>query len=89
MNILIYFPRTVNMFDIQIWLCYDIFIEVVSMAKKKQDELEIVTGDGSELEFSAVYQHLNAVKSKPKDEKEKNKPIIIPEVKKKAEEKTE
>ena len=49
-------------------------------AEKK--EIEIVSGDGSELEFSPVFEHLNAVKPKTKDEQEKKKKIIIPEVKK-------
>ena len=45
-------------------------------------ELEIISGDGSELEFSPVFEHLNALKPKTKDEKEKKKKIIIPEIKK-------
>jgi len=56
--------------------------------KKEHDEneIEIVTGDGSDLDFSPVYEHLNALKPKTKDENEKKKEIIIPEVKKKKEE---
>lgn len=46
-------------------------------------EIEIVTGDGTDLDVSPVYNHLNVVKPKPKDENDKNKKIIIPEVKKK------
>ncbi|MGN1270971.1 MAG: hypothetical protein ACI4UX_03210 [Clostridia bacterium] len=49
--------------------------------ENENKEIEVVKGDGSELEFSPVYEHLNAAKPKPKDEKKKN--IIIPEVKKK------
>ena len=49
---------------------------------KKDEEIEVITGDGTELEFSPVYEHLTALKPKPKDEDKKNKPIIIPEVKK-------
>ena len=49
----------------------------------EQKELEIVTGDGSELNFSPVYEHLRALKPKPKEEKMKK--IIIPEVKTKKE----
>ena len=45
-------------------------------------EIEVITGDGTELDFSPVYEHLNAVKPKTKDEEEKKKKIIIPEVKK-------
>ncbi len=46
-------------------------------------EIEIVTGDGTELEFSPVFEHLNAAKPKPKTEEDKKKKIIIPEVKNK------
>ena len=45
-------------------------------------EIEVITGDGSELDFSPVYEHLNAVKPKTKDENEKKKKIIIPGLKK-------
>ena len=48
----------------------------------EKKEIEVVTGDGTELEFSPVFEHLNAVKPKPKDEKEKKKNIIIPGLKK-------
>lgn len=51
------------------------------MSDNENKQIEVVKGDGSELEFSPVYEHLNAVKPKPKNEKKKN--IIIPEVKKK------
>lgn len=50
---------------------------------EEKKEIEIVNGDGSELEVSPVFEHLNAVKPKTKDEEEKKKKIIIPEVKKK------
>lgn len=45
-------------------------------------EIEVITGDGTELDFSPVYEHLNAVKPKTKDENEKKKKIIIPGLKK-------
>ena len=45
-------------------------------------EIEVVTGDGTELDFSPVYDHLNVVKPKTKDENEKKKKIIIPGLKK-------
>ena len=45
-------------------------------------EIEVVTGDGTELDFSPVYDHLNVVKPKTKDENEKKKKIIIPGIKK-------
>ena len=48
----------------------------------EKKEIEVVTGDGTELEFSPVFEHLNAVKPKTKDEKEKKKNIIIPGLKK-------
>ena len=50
--------------------------------KDEKKEIEIVTGDGSELDVSPVYDHLNAVKPKTKKEEEKKK-IIIPKVTKK------
>ncbi|MDO5556429.1 MAG: hypothetical protein Q4G09_07550 [Clostridia bacterium] len=46
-----------------------------------EKELEIVKGDGSELDVSPVYEHLNAVKPKTKNENEKKKNFIIPKVK--------
>lgn len=49
----------------------------------EKKEIEIVAGDGTELDVSPVYEHLNAVKPKTKDENEKKKKIIIPEVKQK------
>lgn len=48
----------------------------------EKKEIEVITGDGTELELSPVYEHLNAIKPKTKDENEKKKKIIIPEVKK-------
>lgn len=53
------------------------------MSENDKKEIEIVKGDGSELDFSPVYEHLNAVKPKTKDENEKKKKIIIPGMKKK------
>lgn len=51
--------------------------------ENEKKEIEVVTGDGTNLEFSPVFEHLNVVKPKPKDENEKKKKIIIPEVKSK------
>lgn len=51
--------------------------------EKRKKNMEIVTGDGTNLEFSPVYDHLNLAKPKPKNIDEKKKKIIIPEVKKK------
>lgn len=53
--------------------------------ENEKKEIEIVSGDGSELDVSPVYEHLNAVKPKTKDENDSNKKIIIPEPTKKDE----
>ena len=45
------------------------------MSENKKD-IEIVDGDGSNLDISNVYDHLNS--SKPKCEDEKPKNIVIP-----------
>ena len=52
-----------------------------SVDEKK--EIEVVQGNGSEIEVSQVFDHLNALKPKTKSKEEKKKKIIIPEVKKK------
>lgn len=44
------------------------------MEEKK--DLKIVSGDGSNLDISPVYEHLNAVK--PKTTKDKPKNIVVP-----------
>jgi hypothetical protein len=44
-------------------------------------KIEIVNGDGKELEVSPVYEHLNIAKPKTNDEK-KGKNIIVPKEKK-------
>lgn len=49
--------------------------------ENEKKEIEVVTGDGTDLEFSPVYEHLNTVKPKPKDENDKKKKIIIPGLK--------
>ena len=46
------------------------------MDEKKK--IQVVTGDGKDLEISPVYEHLEV--EKPKDEKREN--IVIPEEKK-------
>lgn len=51
----------------------------------EKKEIEVVNGDGTDLEFSPVFEHLNAVKPKTKSEEDKKKKIIIPEVKPKKE----
>ena len=54
------------------------------MEDSNKKEIEVVTGDGSEIEISAVSEHLKALKPKSKDEKSK-KNIVIPGVKKEEE----
>lgn len=49
--------------------------------ENEKKEIEVVTGDGTNLEFSPVFEHLNVAKPKPKDENEKKKKIIIPGIK--------
>ena len=44
-------------------------------------DIEVVNGDGSELNISGVSEHLTALKPKSKDQKSKKK-IVIPENKK-------
>ena len=43
---------------------------------KKNKHIEVVTGDGKDLDISSVHTHIPA--SKPKIEEKKNKKIIIP-----------
>ena len=47
--------------------------------------IEVVSGDGSNLDISPVYEHLNESTPKSSDEKPKN--IVIPQEKPKKEEK--
>lgn len=47
---------------------------------EKPLDLEVVQGDGSDLEISKVYEHLNGTKPKMEKDKDKNKKIIIPKV---------
>lgn len=53
------------------------------MEEKKS--IEVVSGDGSNLDISPVYEHLN--ESTPKSSGEKPKNIIIPKEKSKEEKK--
>ena len=48
--------------------------------KENKKKIEIVSGDGTNLDISPVYEHIEAVKPKNKDKKPKN--IIIPGQKK-------
>ncbi len=44
-------------------------------------KIEVVSGDGTNLEISPVYEHLNV--AKPKTKEEKNKKVVVPREKKK------
>lgn len=48
--------------------------------KDNKKEIEVINGDGSNLEISPVYEHINAAKPKSKDKNPKN--IVIPGEKK-------
>ncbi len=50
----------------------------MSKAPKK---IEVVSGDGKDLEISKVSSHLNIAKPKIKDADEKKQEIVIPKVK--------
>ena len=52
----------------------------MSELKNNKKEIEVINGDGSTLNISPVYEHINAVKPKIKDKNPKN--IIIPKNKK-------
>lgn len=56
------------------------------MSENKK-EIEIINGDGSNLEISPVYDHINSVKPKSKDKNPKD--IIIPNNKKVEKKKTD
>lgn len=51
-------------------------------SQEEPNEIEIITGDDSELDISNVYEHLNLDKVRNNPDK---KNIIIPEVKKEKE----
>ena len=48
------------------------------MSEEKEDkkEIEVVSGDGSNLDISPVYEHINAAKPKSKEKKPTN--IVVP-----------
>ena len=52
----------------------------MSEEKENKKEIEVVSGDGTNLDISPVYEHINAAKPKSKDNKPKN--IIVPGQKK-------
>ena len=45
-------------------------------SKDNKKEIEVVNGDGSDLDISPVYEHINAAKPKSKDKKPTN--IVVP-----------
>ncbi len=47
-------------------------------------KIEVVSGSGKDLEISSVSTHLTIAKPRIKDEEEKKQEIVIPQVKKKA-----
>lgn len=55
--------------------------------KDEKKDLEIVSDDGSSLDISPVYDHINIVKPKSAEEKPKN--IVIPKEKKEKKKDTE
>ena len=46
-------------------------------------KIEVVSGNGNELDISDVSTHLSIAKPKTKDEDKKKQEIVIPQVKKK------
>jgi len=48
--------------------------------KESKKEIEVVNGDGSNLDISPVYEHIDAAKPKSRDKKPKN--IVVPGQKK-------
>jgi len=45
-------------------------------------KIEVITGDGTDLEISEVFTHLSALKPKTKSEDKKKQKIVIPQSKK-------
>ena len=50
-------------------------------------KIEVVSGNGKDLEISEVSSHLNIAKPKIKNDDEKKQEIVIPQVKKKTDKK--
>lgn len=44
--------------------------------KEEKKEIEVVSGDGSDLDISPVYEHINA--ARPKNKNKKPKDIVVP-----------
>lgn len=62
---------------------YDKIVKISFGGKfmEEKKNIEVVSGDGSNLEISPVYDHLNV--STPKSAEKKPKYVVIPEEKKK------
>ena len=45
-------------------------------------KIEVVAGDGTDLEISEVSTHITTLKPKIKDENDKKQEVVIPQVKK-------
>ena len=52
----------------------------MSDKNEQKKGIKVISGDGSNLDISPVYEHINAAKPKSKDKNPKN--IIIPDEKK-------
>lgn len=50
---------------------------------KAPKKIEVVSGNGKDLEISEVSSHLNIAKPKIRNDVEKKKKIVIPQAKKK------
>lgn len=48
--------------------------------KDNKKEIEVISGDGSNLDISPVYEHINVVK--PKNKEKNTQEIIVPKNKK-------
>ena len=55
------------------------------MNENEKKEIEVVSGNGSELNISEVHEHLTSMRPKSKDENDR-KNIVIPNVSEKNEE---
>lgn len=49
---------------------------------EKPKKIEVISGNGKDLEISDVSTHLSIAKPKIKDENDKKQEIVIPQVKK-------
>ena len=52
--------------------------------EEEEKKIEIVSGDGKDLDISEVSTHLAIAKPKFKDSDDKKQEIVIPKIKKKA-----